>query len=194
MSAKIGLWEHFRKLASFKGREDRGSFWPYAALAFGIVMVASSLMTLPMMAHLMQAAPEFAAEPPDPFMVDSNFGDFSISSQGGVPQPMPTGYLAAYFAVTLGLAILLYAAATARRLHDRGKSGAWGLMPLPFIVFSTIQSLRMFGWMERGGEPDLPTIISLFLSSILFWVALGALVVLLAGPSESGADPRSGDD
>ena len=44
IASNIGLWEHFRKLASFRGREDRASLWPYAALVLGIVMVAGALI------------------------------------------------------------------------------------------------------------------------------------------------------
>ncbi len=167
MSTKIGLWEHFPKLASFKGREDRASFWPYAALVFGIVMIAGALMTLPMMAHLMQATPEFAA--PNP---------------GERAGPLlPVGYVAAYLGVTFGLAILLYAAAIVRRLHDRGRSGAWALMPLPFLGYTSVGAIGLIGSTSRGEQPDTILLLTIAAGNILYWAALLALVVLLAGAS-----------
>jgi uncharacterized membrane protein YhaH (DUF805 family) len=185
VSAKVSLLEHFRKLASFKGREDRASFWPYAALVLGIVMVAGALMSLPMMAWLIQATPQFT--PPDPGDVNvfAEAGDFSIPAQDQFAGPvLPLGFLAAYLGVTLGLAVVLYAAAVVRRLHDRGSSGWWGVMPLPFLVYTSIMAMRLFGSMTRGEPPDLVLFFTLAVSNILCWAALLALVVLLAGASD----------
>ena len=189
LSAKIGLLEHFRKIASFRGREDRASFWPYAALVLGIVMIAGFLMTIPMMVQSMQAMQEFNVQGSDPGLMNNSYGleEFSTPGQVDVPERMPSsGFIWAYLAVTFGLAVVLYAAAVVRRLHDRGRSGAWALLPLPFVLYTSVQVPRMFGSIERGGQPDMVLFLSLFLSSILFWIALGALVVLLAGPGDPG--------
>lgn len=172
-------------LASFKGREDRASFWPYAALAFGIVMVAGSLMILPMIAHLMQAAPEIAAADP---------GDVTFSPEPENPAPvhsgalapsLPVGYLTAYLGVTFGLAVLLYAAAVVRRLHDRGRSGAWGLMPLPFFACTSVAAIALFGSMSRGDRPDMILLFTLAASNVFGWATLLALVAILAGSSDA---------
>jgi uncharacterized membrane protein YhaH (DUF805 family) len=185
MSAtKVGLLEHFRKLGAFRGREDRASFWPYAALVLGIVMAAGALMALPMMAQLIHAQPQLT-EPGDVNLFAEV--DFSMPAQGRSAGPvLPVGFLAAYLAVTLGLAVLLYAAAVFRRLHDRGKSGAWGLMPLPFLAYTSVQSVGLLGSLERGEKPDAAVFLTLAASNILFWAALLALVVLLAGASDDG--------
>lgn len=191
MSGKIGLWEHFRKLASFRGREDRASFWPYAALVAGTVMIAGSLMAIPLMAQSMQAMQEFNAQVSDPFLVNDSYGldEFSTPPRAEIHEPMPSkGFLWAYLAGTFGLAVLLYAAAVVRRLHDRGRSGAWASMPLPFLLYFSVQAPRAFASIERGGQPDMAVLLSLFLSSLLFWIALGALVVLLAGASDPGSN------
>lgn len=189
MTAKIGLWEHFRKLASFRGREDRASFWPYAALVFGIVMVAASVMLVPMMVRSMRAMEEVRHA--DQVSIESGPDQFSVSIQGDVPNSVPAtdlmpsaGFLAAFQCVTLGLAVALCAAAVVRRLHDRGKSGVWGLMPLPFLLYTSIQMTRIFDSMMRGGQPDTGIFISIVFSNLLYWIALGALIVLLAGASD----------
>lgn len=186
-SAKVGLWEHFRKLASFKGREDRASFWPYAALVFGIVLVAGSLMAIPMMMRSMRAMQEFAVQGSDPGLVKDSYGfeEFSTPLHGDIPGMFPSaGFLTAYLAATYGLAVALLAAAVVRRLHDRGRSGAWGLMPLPFILFTLIQAPRMFDSMARGGPPDTGLLFALAVGNILFCAASLALIVLLAGAGD----------
>jgi uncharacterized membrane protein YhaH (DUF805 family) len=123
VAARIGLWEHFRTLASFKGREDRASFWPYAALVLGIVMIASAVMTIPIMAHSMRAMHNFHVQnpgdfnfavDPDEFNFAADPDNYSLSVPPQAAALMPSaGSLSAYLAVTLGLAVLLYAAAVA---------------------------------------------------------------------------------
>ena len=187
MSAKVGLLEHFRKLASFEGREDRASFWPYAALVLGIVMVAGALMTLPMMAWLIEADRQVAAADPGDLNILAAGADFPAAAPGPSAGPeFPVGFLAAYLGVTLGLAVLLYAAAVFRRLHDRGISGAWGLLPLPFLVYTLVQTVRLFDSLTRGEQPVPAMMLTIAASNILHWAALLALVVLLAGASDPG--------
>lgn len=180
MSTKVGLWEHFIRLFNFRGREDRASFWPYAAVAFIIVMGAGMIIFVPMMMRSMQAMQSYAAEHPDQATITSGPGNYAISVEGYHPEFFDAGSMALYLAVTFGLAILLYAAAVVRRLHDRGKSGLWGLMPLPFIIYSSIMMPRVFA---SAGESDVGLFFSIFFSNMLYIVTLIWLIVLLAGPS-----------
>lgn len=184
MSASVSLTEHFKRLFDFRGREDRASFWPYAAVVFIITMVAGMIIFVPMMSRTMHAMQKFAAQHPDQATVTSGPGQYSISVQGDHPEFMPAGSLALFLAVTFGLAILLYAAAVVRRLHDRGKSGFWGLMPLPFIIYSSVQMPRMFASVGTATEPDLTLFFSMFLSNLFYIITLIWLIVLLAAPSE----------
>jgi len=183
MPATVSLWEHFKRLFDFTGREDRGSFWPYAALAFIIIMVAGVIIFVPMMMHAMQ---QFPAQNPDQATVTGASGQSSV--QGNFPEFMPAGSVALYLAVTFGLAILLYAAAIVRRLHDRRKSGFWGLMPLPFIIYSSVQMPRMFASIGTGTQPDMTLFFSIFFSNLLYIVTLIWLIVLLAGPSDPASN------
>jgi uncharacterized membrane protein YhaH (DUF805 family) len=184
MSATVSLGEHFKKLFDFTGREDRANFWSYAAVAFIITMVVGMIIFVPMMSRTMHAMQQFAAQHPDQAIVTSGPGQYSISVQGNHPEFMPAGSVALFLAVTFGLAILLYAAAVVRRLHDRGKAGFWGLMPLPFILYSSVQMPRMFASVGAGSQPDMTLFFSIFLSNLLYIVTLIWLIVLLAGPSE----------
>lgn len=189
MPAAIGLMEHFKRLADFRGREDRASFWPYAGLVFAILMVVAGTMFFRMMAGSMRAMRVYVARHPDQVIVSSGPGQYSISVHGNPPGIMPpASALAMYLGVTFGLAILLYAAAVVRRLHDRGKSGLWGLMPLPFILYSSIQMPRFFGSMGRNGPPDMTLFFSVFLGNLFYIATLVALVVLLAGGSDAQPD------
>jgi len=184
----VTIWGHFTRLFAFSGREDRASFWPYAALASIIVTIAGAVIFVPMMIRAVGAMQQFAAQHPDQTTVTSGPGQYSISVRGSHPNFMPAGSITLFLAVTFGSAILLYAAAVVRRLHDRGKSGLWGLMPLPFILYSSIQMPGMFSsiGIERG--PDVVLFFSIFLSNLLYIATLIWLIVLLAGPSESAGD------
>jgi uncharacterized membrane protein YhaH (DUF805 family) len=184
MSTKVSFAEHFKKLFDFTGREDRASFWPYAAAAFVIIMVAGMTIFIPMMAQSMREMQQFAAQHPDQATVSSGPGHYSISVHGNHPAFMPAASMATFLAVTFGLSVLLYAAAVVRRLHDRGKVGYWGLMPLPFILYSTIQMPRMFAAVGSGAEPDMTLFFSIFFSNLLYIVTLIWLIVILAGPSQ----------
>ncbi len=181
MSPSVGILEHFTRLLNFKGREDRASFWPYAALAFVIIMVAGMFIFIPVMAQSMRAMQGYAVQHPDQATIASGPGQYSISVQGHHPEFFPAGQMAGYLAVSFGLAILLYAAAVVRRLHDRGKSGAWGLMPLPFIIYSSIAMPRVFA---SAGEPDMALFFSIFFSNMLYIMTLIWLIVLLAGAGD----------
>ena len=183
-SNKIALFEHFRRLLQFSGREDRASFWPYAALVFGIVMVAGFAIFVPMMEHSMRAMQEYAAQHPEQASIATGPGQYSISVHGNHPEFMPAGSMAWYLGVTFGLSVLLYAAAVARRLHDRGMSGKWGLMPLPFIIYSSVQMPRMFGSFGTETEPDMGLFFSIFISNFLYVGTLIALIVLLCRASD----------
>lgn len=191
MSANVSLTEHFTRLFDFAGSEDRASFWPYAAVAFIITQVAGMIIFVPMITQSMQSMQQFAVQHPDRATVASGPGHYSISVEGNHPEFLPAGSLALFFAVTFGLAILLYAAAVVRRLHDRGKSGFWGLMPLPFIAFSSVQMSRFFATMGNGSEPDMVLFFSIFFSNLFYLVTLVWLIVLLAGPSKSAPDHDS---
>ena len=187
MSAKVSFAEHFKKLFDFAGREDRASFWPYAAIVFVIILAAGMAIFIPLMTHAMHEMQQFAAQHPDQVTVTNGPGHYSISVHGNHPVFMPAGSMATYLAVTFGLAISLYAAAVVRRLHDRGKTGFWGLMPLPFILYSSIQMPRMFASVGSGAEPNMMLFFSIFLSNFFYIITLIWLIVILAGPGEKAA-------
>jgi uncharacterized membrane protein YhaH (DUF805 family) len=180
MAARVGLLEHFKRLFDFGGREDRASFWPYAALVFVIVMIIGMVIFVPMMAHSMEAMQQYAATHPEQATITSGPGQYSISVQGNHPEFFDVDSMALYLVVSFGLSIVLYAAAVTRRLHDRGKSGSWGLMPLPFIIYSTIMMPRAFA----SPDENMALFFSIFVSNMVYIVTLIVLIVLLASASD----------
>jgi uncharacterized membrane protein YhaH (DUF805 family) len=196
MGARIGIWEHFRKLAAFRGRENRASFWPYAALVLGILMVAQAVMVVPWIERSIRVAREQSSKHTEGLNVIVEANGYSIDVDGFVSPTLKSDssemlsrdFITISLVLTIGLAILLYAAAVVRRLHDCGKSGAWGLMPLPFLLYLAMQVPRMFGQRAPGEQPDTALVISLLIANLLYLVALAALVALLAGKGESGAN------
>lgn len=168
MNSEIGLFEHFRLLLSFGGKEDRGSFWPYAALVLGILTACNLIMMMPMMMALSH-----------PF-------------DGDMGMRLPNVGL--YFVVVIGLAVLLYAAAVARRLRDSGRAIWWGLMPLPFVIVSSIGISQMFASPFDGTPPNMSLFQWMFLANGLYTLTLIALIVLLAMPSAAARDDRQRKD
>jgi uncharacterized membrane protein YhaH (DUF805 family) len=184
MTASVGLWEHFKKLADFKGREDRASFWPYAALVLGICVVGMFAVMIPAMAMSMRKMQQFAADHPDQVNVVSVPGQYSMTIQGNHPELGPDfSLMFAIVGIVILVTVLLYAAAVVRRLHDRGMSGLWGLMPVPFLVYSCIQMPRFSSSVGVGSQPDLTIFFSIFVSNMFYLAALVTLIVLLAGAS-----------
>lgn len=118
MNNDIGLFEHFRLLFSFGGREDGASFWPYAAVVFGIITTLNMLVV----ALIMMSAGAILTT--------------------GMP-PDVSNFIFYYAGMTL-LAILLYAAAVVRRLRDTGRSASWALLPLPFAIGSALVMTQVF--------------------------------------------------
>ncbi|MXP29604.1 DUF805 domain-containing protein [Porphyrobacter algicida] len=188
MPDTVTIREHFKRLADFSGREDRASFWPYAAVAFAIIMVVGMIIFVPMMMSAMQEMQQFAAQHPEQVSVTSGPSQYSISVRGDPPELMPKESILLYLVATFGLAFVLYAAAVVRRLRDRGKSGLWGFMPFPFIIYSSIQVPRMFSSIGPGAQSDMTLFFSIFFSNLLYIITMIWLIVLLAGQSAPERD------
>ncbi|HEX6742120.1 MAG TPA: DUF805 domain-containing protein, partial [Sphingomicrobium sp.] len=83
------------------------------------------------------------------------------------------------------IGIALYAAAVARRLHDGGFSGLWGLMPLPFLAFSMVR-MRGFFATFASEHPDMGRFQEIFISNFIYIGTIVALIVMLARRSDPG--------
>jgi uncharacterized membrane protein YhaH (DUF805 family) len=135
----------------------------------------------------------FAAEHPESATVESGPGHYSITIQGYHPELMPdVAPVMVGIAAMTAITVLLLAAAVARRLHDRGRTGLIGLLPLPFLAYACVVMQRFFA-SSRSDGPDMLLFLSLFLNNLLYLGALLFLVVQLAGRGTVGAN-RFGED
>ena len=91
MSASVSLTDHFKRLFEFRGREDRASFWPYAAVAFIITMVVGMIIFVPMMSRSMQAMQQFAAQHPDQARSQAGRGSTQFQFKAITPSSCPLG-------------------------------------------------------------------------------------------------------
>lgn len=177
-------------LINFKGRATRSQFWPYAAFVFFLSFAGMGAIMMPEMAVTMERMQRFAAEHPDQATVERGPGHYSITIHGHHPELMPDfGRMMSLITVGITAIVLLLAAAVVRRLHDRGKSGAWGLMPIPFLVFASAAMPMLFAQFDQG-EPDIGSFFgwfsALFINNLLYLASLVFLVVLLCGASTKG--------
>ncbi len=167
MNNEIGLFAHFRLLFSFGGREDGASFWPYAALVFGIMTTLNMLIMLPML--------------------------MSVGSilETGMPPEVSTFMI--YFAVMTLLAILLYAAAVVRRLRDTGRSPLWALLPLPFAIGSTLGMMQMFTNPFDFIPPEMTMFQLSMACNALYTLSVIALIFMLTLRSASPSRAKAKD-
>lgn len=187
MASTVTVRQHFSRLLDFSGREDRASFWPYAAVAFLILMIIGMLVFIPILLSAFHSMQQFAVQNPDQVTTVHTTDTYSVSVHGDHPAFLRAEEIVLYLATTFGSAILLYAAAVVRRLRDTGRSGAWGLLPLPFILYSSVQMPRMFAGIGSGTEPDMTLFFSIFVSNLFYLVSLVGLIVLLAARSRPAA-------
>jgi uncharacterized membrane protein YhaH (DUF805 family) len=177
----------FTRLANFGGREGRSEFWAYAVACFAIGFAVSAVIVMPVMAASFARMDRFAAEHPDQARVVASPGRYEVQIEGWHPELMPdVNAIVAGGGGFAGLAIVLLAAAVVRRLHDCGRSGLWGLLPLPFLGTALVLFPRLWASFTGGGEPDLRLFFALFANNALYLGALGLLGVLLAGQGQAG--------
>ena len=143
----------FANVLRFGGRDTRSEFWPYAGVAVALYFVVGWAVLVPMTLPIISS----------PALMDS--GTFEKRFFAGN----------ALMFAALGA---LLAAAVTRRLHDSDRSAFWGLLPLPFVVYSGAMMYRMISQFGTGGF-SVPLFVSVFVSNLLYFAAVVWLIVLL---------------
>lgn len=169
MSVTADIRMHFTRLLDFSGREAPRAFWPWVALQFALAMPANMLAMFAMVL---------------PAMLD---GDMETLA-GAI-----RGYLTVIAAMGLFMVAMLAAAVT-RRLHDSGRSGAYGILPLPLLALGIFLFSRLlFGPIpgEAMGVDHGSLFACCFINNLVYMGTLAFLVFLLAKPSEA-AENRFG--
>jgi uncharacterized membrane protein YhaH (DUF805 family) len=177
---------NLRGLARFNGRDSQRQFWPWAIIIFLVSQAAATIIVvIPIasaFARFMQMVAKEAAKPnEDPeaadMLAERLMADMA-SEMGAIWQPL---------AVVTIVTVALLAAAVTRRLHDRGRTGLWGLLPVPFLAVSVATMPYTF---RLGMAPKevAPMDTFLMLAGPMSWVTLIVLVVLLVGEGDPGSN------
>lgn len=191
---------NLRRLFVFAGRDRPGRFWPYAAFVVGLFMVAAQAWTFQPQADAIANMFEMARDPlavPPPPPADDGWDVL-------FPDPDENPYAVDYRNLPGGIAalagftafiLLLLAGAVTRRLHDRGRSGLWGLLPLPFLAVAFALAQRTHAPLRTLFDADPGFTSVLLLSGLLYLASFLFLIVLLGGegtqgPNRYGPDPR----
>ncbi|MEO5707250.1 MAG: DUF805 domain-containing protein [Alteraurantiacibacter sp.] len=177
---------HFAQLLRFSGRERAGSFWPYAGVVFGLMMTASFVVFVPEIFRTFIGMQQFAVEHPESATITQGPGHYEISIEGAHPELMPDfAFLSGAMAAVAVVSVVLLAAAVTRRLHDAGRSGVWGLLPLPFLFCGFALMANMFASLGTKAEPDFGQILLLFANNAIYMGTLVLLVILLVRRGEA---------
>lgn len=164
----------FKKLADFKGRDRRSQFWPFAGVVCAVWFVLQG--------------------------VGGNLVMFTVMASGD-----EANFPIAFFGtMAFGVLILtcLLAAAVSRRLHDRGLSGLWALIPLGLLL----TMMAGFGVLFQSFWEEAPTddpsadmsfvfgFLGVMVGNLLYMASLVTLIVFLclkgkAGPNRYGPEP-----
>lgn len=180
------------RLTTFSGRDTRAQFWPYAGILVVAYMAIFFLIMMTQMGPLVADAHAFALAHPelaDGQPVDAGQLPESVKAES-LQMAQTAGDL--FGAIMLANSIILvvvtalFAAAVVRRLHDRGLSGWWGLMPLPFLLFASIAMPRVFSDFAAPTGPDLGLFGLIFINNLIYNVVLVILIVLLVKRSDPG--------
>lgn len=181
------------RLLVFRGRDRPARFWPYAGFVVGLFAIAVQVWTMPVQMKSWTQAIEILRDPANmppppppeqglwgisPFNPDNPMApDYSLVSGGPL-----------VLAILVGIVFLLLAAAVVRRLHDRDRSGLWGLLPLPFLA-------AIFALTATAGAPlgtllqTRPALLVGAMTAGLLYVASTLFVlILLGGPGTAGAN------
>jgi uncharacterized membrane protein YhaH (DUF805 family) len=186
-SVRRGLGNTLR----FSGRDTRGQFWPYAIFLFLASTALTYVAMLPDLVRMMTGVAELIEKAQrDEAAGRPAAAPFRQGSEVFPPELMPNFENSIIWsAVLTGISILLLAAAVTRRLHDRDKSGFWGLLPLPSAVLGLAFASRVIDMMARMRTPtglDTPLMPAIMLNGVVYWALLIFLIVILAGEGDPG--------
>ncbi|MFN7111090.1 MAG: DUF805 domain-containing protein [Brevundimonas sp.] len=165
-------------MADFKGRDRRSQFWPYALTVVGLSFVGLWLGMIPTMTAVFEQASAAAATNPEAATVVSGPGHYSVEIHD--PAFMPD--MGPFFLVLrIGVAavVILLAAAVTRRLHDTGRAGYWGLLPVVFLTIGLTAFPTVMTSFMQADAPNIGLFMLLFLNNVLYMASLIGLVILL---------------
>lgn len=174
--------QHFRGLVSFSGREAQRPFWIWAGIVIGCAIVVMTAMMSTVLSSTFGRIEQFAAQNPDQVTRTVSPTNYTITVHGNHPELMPD-----FSVMLLGMAaisvvsILLLAAVVVRRLHDRDRTGAWGLPPAVLLLTGIYGMSQLFEQFADPAGLQMELFFAVFLNNLAYLASLGVLIVLLAG-------------
>lgn len=184
---------HLRSLIRFSGREARQPFWLWVLAVVATATVVSMAYFFVMFAGLFGRIDQFAREHPDQVTRTVGPGSYSISINGYHPEIAPDFSMPILVISVIALIVItLLAAAVARRLHDTGRMGWWGL-PAPLLLLGGLANMvRMFAALHaQSGDPINGPPAAFFagfaltmLLNLAYLLSLVLLIVLCSGESQ----------
>lgn len=184
MNLGASFRHNLASLLRFSGRDPRWLFWPYAIALFILLTVAAYLLMIPMMFDVMREAFTQAARPPADPAPQIVLPAAAMERWRGMVWPAQLAQL---------IFALLVAAAVARRLHDRDRTGLWGFLPVPFALLAVVLAPRAFDAFAKP-VPDFSSWGVIILNNLALYAALILFIILLAqrgtvGPNRYGEEP-----
>jgi uncharacterized membrane protein YhaH (DUF805 family) len=172
------------RLAQFGGRDTRGQFWPFVAAVVALDFVITPIAMVPLIARMQQVAMAH----PDQATIAAGTASYAITLHGAHPElgESVRGFTLA-MAVMSVVTFALLSAAVVRRLHDGGRTGFWGLLPIPFLATGMIGMFVVMPTFGSSGSGS--SVLLLFVNDMVYNLLLIALVVLLALPGTKGPNP-----
>lgn len=180
---------HLAHLTRFAGREARGVFWPYVGMVVLFQIALSWVLMIPVVMVVARNLQDFVQIQEDQMAMGADSGSAAVAAEQMQAHLLPLfGWIMLLSAVMFAVVLVLLSAAVARRLHDSGRAGIWGLLPLPFLVISN--GLMM--WLFSGGvAPGTGPFMLLFGCNALYLMFLLVLIVFLVMPG-TAQDNRYG--
>lgn len=189
------LRHHLTSLHRFSGRDAAETFWAWAITVLGLLFVAFGAAAQPIMSGWFASLDRFAREHPELATRTVGPGGYSVRIEGHHPELMPD--LGPFIGLTVAftaIAVVLLGASLTRRLHDTGRKGIWGLLPIPFLMSGLWYTNAMFR--NFGPRTDFSAVALLFANNIVY---LGTIVVIIfftiqrstPGPNRFGPPPAA---
>lgn len=181
----------FASLMQFSGRDRRGQFWPYAAFVLLVTQAIAAAVIVPTLvsqiATIVERTERMVRDNPQDWVVERSAGSVHYQYVGNDPAVLTTmipDLSALWWAIvaTSVLTVLLLAAAVTRRLHDRGHSGLWALVPTLLLALGLWIFSSLFGGFNGGDKmaSALPAFVAAFMVNLAYVAALMVLAVQLA--------------
>lgn len=174
-------------LLSVRGRDGLAQFWPYALLIMLLGGMTIIGVMVPVLAGTITKMQAMAQDNPEDFIIRQSPSSYEITYVGDDPAVLAqlTPDFSALI-IVVGLAMLVpiafVATAAVRRLHDRGISGKWLLIPATLLALSFSLMPGVFEDVGKGSGAGLGIFALVFAITLAYNLSVLVFLVLFALP------------